>query len=308
MGFSSLVSPPMSARSESMLPKLSPAAIGWAALVLSVLSISWSALFVRLSDVGPLQSAFWRMAIAMPALYAISRAVGGKETGKSSKGGWGYSVAAGLCFAADLAFFHLAIGATSIVNASFIANMASIFAVAASAIVLKERVGPIVWMALAVALFGAWLMGGGKFDTSAFGYGDAMALGAAVVYAAYFLFIKQAQAHISSAEVMWRSSLVAAIAVFAIALVHGGALWPKLPIGWLPLLGLGLVSHALGQGLTAFVLGRLPVTPVAFAVLSQPVISTVLAAIILSEPVGLLQAFGAALILISIALTRFKTR
>lgn len=289
-------------------PPLSPEAAGWIALGLSVFTISWSALFVRFSDVGPLESAFWRMAIAMPALYVWTRFAAPAKGDRPTAGGWFDSLAAGLCFAADLAFFHLAIATTSVTNASFIANMASILAVAASALILKERIGPIVWAALGIALFGAWLMGGAKASLAALGFGDVMALGAAVAYGAYFIFLKRAQARISSALVMWRSSLVAALALFVLALVDGGAMWPRSPAGWLPLIGLGLLSHALGQGLTAFAIGRLSVAPVALAVLAQPVMTALLALLILLEPISAVQGIGAALILIAVAASRLKGR
>lgn len=282
--------------------------LGWVALGLAIFGISWSPLFVRYADVGPLASAFWRMGLAMPALYLWARLSPDTAPRASGGNGWGDAIAAGLCFAADLAFFHLAIANTSITNAAFIANMASIIAVAASALLLKERVGLLVWGALLVALCGAWLMGGAKASLTALGTGDVLALGAAFSYAAYFIFIKRAQARISSAEVMWRSSLVAALALLMIVLIAGEGLLPRTLEGWLPLLGLGLVSHALGQGLTAFALGRLPVAPVALAVLSQPVVTTVLAFLILAEPMALAQGLGAAMILAALAASRLKSR
>lgn len=283
-------------------------AAGWLALPLSILAISWSALFVRYADVSPIASAFWRMALAMPVLYLWTRLSVRSAHTTLTRGGWGISIGAGLSFAADLAFFHLAVGYTSVTNASFIANLASIFAVAASALILKERIGVIVWIALGVAMIGAWLMGGAQARLAAFGLGDMMAVGAAVTYGAYFIFLKQAQAHLSSALVMWRSSLVATLALLIAVILEGGAVWPKSAAGWLPLLGLGLLSHALGQGLTAFAIARLSVAPVALAVLSQPVITALLAMLLLDEPISLAQSLGAALILLAVAASRFKAR
>lgn len=283
-------------------------AAGWLALPLSILAISWSALFVRYADVSPIASAFWRMALAMPALYLWTRLSVRSAYTTLTRGGWGISIGAGLSFAADLAFFHLAVGYTSVTNASFIANLASIFAVAASALILKERISVIVWVALGVAMIGAWLMGGAQARLAAFGLGDMMAVGAAVTYGAYFIFLKQAQAHLSSALVMWRSSLVATLALLIAVILEGGAVWPKSAAGWLPLLGLGLLSHALGQGLTAFAIARLSVAPVALAVLSQPVITALLAMLLLNEPISLAQSLGAALILLAVAASRFKAR
>lgn len=285
---------------------LSPEAVGWLALLGAVFSISWSSLFVRFADVGPVASAFWRMALALPPIYVWARleARPGPAKSLTPKGDWAFSILAGLAFAADLAFYHLAIGATSITNATFIANLASILAVAGGALLLKERVGRKVWVALAVALVGAWVMGGAAAGTAGLASGDLFALGAAVAYGVYVLVLKQAQRGLSSAEVMWRSSLVTAAVLLVLALVEGETLLPQTALGWLPLLGLGLLAHATGQGLNAVAIGRLPVAPVALAVLAQPVMTALLARLIIGEPLGLLQAAGAAMILVAVASVR----
>ena len=45
----------------------------FAALVVGALAMGVSPIFVRLADVGPFASAFWRVALALPALYAWTR-------------------------------------------------------------------------------------------------------------------------------------------------------------------------------------------------------------------------------------------
>lgn len=89
-------------------------ALAFAALVLGAVAMGASPIFVRLADVGPYASAFWRCFLALPflALWALA------EKGPPLSAGIDRSVwLSGLFFAGDLFFWHLAILATTIANA-----------------------------------------------------------------------------------------------------------------------------------------------------------------------------------------------
>ena len=51
----------------------------FAALVAGAVAMGVSPIFVRLADVGPFASAFWRVALALPLLYAWMRLADGRE-------------------------------------------------------------------------------------------------------------------------------------------------------------------------------------------------------------------------------------
>src|SRR5690242_7592949 len=98
------------------------------ALFVGATFIALSPIFVRLSDVGPTASAFWRVALAAPLLWPLVLA--------SRRGGeavlpWKWLLAAGAAFAGDLAFWHWSIRFTSVANATLLANLAAPFVTAA---------------------------------------------------------------------------------------------------------------------------------------------------------------------------------
>src|SRR2546421_8423887 len=97
-----------------------------AALLLGAACIALSPIFVRLSEAGPTATAFWRVALAVPALwllYALKpKARLGRYTGK-----WWLLFAAGFAFAGDLGFWHSSIKLTSVANSTLLANLAAIF-------------------------------------------------------------------------------------------------------------------------------------------------------------------------------------
>ena len=66
-----------------------------AALVLGAVGMGASPVFVRLADVGPFASAFWRAFLALPFLWAWARFEDGGRPGGSYADGVGQEVGAG---------------------------------------------------------------------------------------------------------------------------------------------------------------------------------------------------------------------
>ena len=101
------------------------ARIALIALLAGALGIAFSPIFVRLSELGPTATAFYRVAFAVPALYVWIRLEpkGGPRARKpSTRSDFLRLTAAGLFFAGDLAFWHWSIKFTSVANATLLAN------------------------------------------------------------------------------------------------------------------------------------------------------------------------------------------
>ena len=111
---------------------------GFACLVLGAVAMGASPIFVRLTDIGPQASAFWRTALALPFLWIWAR-LENRPTGAPRLSGavW----LAGLFFAGDLFFWHLSILATTVANATFLATTAPIWVALGAGLVLSEKVG-----------------------------------------------------------------------------------------------------------------------------------------------------------------------
>src|SRR5690606_24670549 len=106
---------------------LSPTAVlAFVALVTGAVAMAASPIFVRLADVGPFASAFWRVALALPALWIWDRL----ETRPAAASSATVPIVlAGLFFAGDLFFWHLSILSTTVANATFFATTAPIWVV-----------------------------------------------------------------------------------------------------------------------------------------------------------------------------------
>src|SRR6476619_2083641 len=82
-----------------------------AALFAGATFIALSPIFVRLSDVGPTASAFWRVALAAPLLWPLVLA---SRQPAETPMQWQWLLLASAAFAGDLAFWHWSIRFTSV--------------------------------------------------------------------------------------------------------------------------------------------------------------------------------------------------
>jgi drug/metabolite transporter (DMT)-like permease len=280
--------------------------IGWVALLVGTGIIAWSGVLVRFLDVGPLAGAAWRMGLAVPALAVWARLVSGRRMNFTQPTAFAFPlILAGLAFAADVGFFHIALTGTKVANASFIGNMAPILTVVGGALFFTEHPPPRVWFALALALFGSWVMAGMAAPLN-LGFGDIFALCASIAYAAYLLVIKRVRAGLDGPTATLWSAAVSTIVLAIAAVARGEVLLPHSALGWTIVVLLGVVSHAMGQGLTSVAIGRVPVGLVALVLLAQPPVSALLAWRVIGETMTPLQMVGGAVILAAVFLARPK--
>jgi drug/metabolite transporter (DMT)-like permease len=278
------------------------------ALFAGAIAIALAPIFVRLSQVGPGATAFWRMSLSLPALWLLS---GIERRGASRprrvESGMDYRrlTAAGLFFAGDLAFWHWSIKFTSVANATLLANFMPIFVTLGSWLLFNQRVSAKFILSMLVAFAGTILIFGVSFSLSLQHlWGDGLGLITAVFYAGYIISVKRLRSQFSTATVMAWSGLVTSIVLLPVTVAFGESLLPVDVWGWLVLLGLALVSQVGGQGLIAFALAHLPASFSSLTLLIQPVMAAVFAWLILSESIAPLQATGGALVLAGIFFAR----
>jgi drug/metabolite transporter (DMT)-like permease len=270
--------------------------------------IALSPIWVRLADVGPTASAFWRVALAVPLLWAaVAIAPRGHET---LRGDWRMLVVAGIAFAGDLAFWHWSIQFTSVANSTLLANLASIFVTLAAWVLWRQRPRALFLLALALALVGVGMLvrTSVHFAPRAL-LGDALAVVTAMFYAWYLLTVKGLRDRgAATLRLMAVTSTVTAVVLLPAALASGEAMLPGGAGGWLILLGLAWITHAGGQGLIAYALAHLPAAFSSVGLLFQPVMAAAFAWMLLGEPLVALQVAGGIVVLAGIYLARRSSR
>lgn len=274
--------------------------------------IAFAPIFVRLSELGPSATAFWRLALALPVLWLWMRIEGrglGAPRQPSSFIDYRRLIVAGLFFAADLAVWHWSITLTSVANATLLANFAPIFVTLGAWLWFGQHFSRTFILGMATALAGATILIGTSFHLSLQHLlGDVLGLVTAVFYAGYILAVKELRDDFSSATILMWSGVASAMALLPISLLSGEGLVAFTAEGWAVLLGLALISQVCGQGLITYALAHLPAAFSSVGLLLQPAIAALLAWIILSEPLGLWQAVGGAIVLAGIVLARRESR
>ncbi|WP_245263358.1 DMT family transporter [Azorhizobium doebereinerae] len=274
---------------------------GILALVAGALAMGASVLFVRLADVGPFASAFWRTALALPFLLAWAMAEQGPRLPLPDRA----SLLAGVFFAGDLIFWHLAILGTTVANAAVLATTSPIWVALYAFLVLKEKVtwplaaGLLLCVAGTLALIGgSWHFAPEKLP------GDTAGLITAMFFAAYFLSVRAARRHFGAGLVTFLSTAVTSAVLLVVALVMEPTLMPASLAGAAALLALAIVSQVGGQGLMAVGLSVVPPVFGALVFFLEVVSAAALGWLVLGEHLGLLQGLGAALIVLGLFLAR----
>ncbi len=281
-------------------------ALAFASLLMGGMAIGFAGIFMRLSDVNPLASAFWRMALAAPFLWAWAFAVRAQDKDAGKRTDFGKSlVLAGIWFAGDMGIWHLSLHYTTVANATLLSNFAPVFIALWMWIAYRVRFAPVFIVGMAVALIGAIMLVGPNASGGDHKLlGDGLGLASAVFYAAYQLVIKDARAQYSTARLMAWSTTVTGLALLPFALTAPGNFWPVQLAGWLPLLALALVAQIGGQTVIAYAFAHLPASLSSVSLLIQPLTAAVAAWLIFQEALGLLQILGGALLLTGIYLSK----
>ena len=280
-----------------------------AALLGGAVCIALSPIWVRISDVGPTASAFWRVFLAVPLLWILFFSVKTKEK-KIFPPQWRTMLAAGIAFAGDLAFWHWSIQFTSVANSTLLANLASIFVTLAAWLLWRQRPSALFLAGLAAALAGVALLvraslagfSGGSPNAL---LGDGLGVVTAMFYAWYLLSVKGIRDRGGATlQLMAVTTTITAAILLPVALASGEALLPRTATGWLTLLGLAWISHTAGQGLIAYALAHLPAAFSSVGLLFQPVMAALFAWALLGESLSALQVAGGAVVLAGILLAR----
>jgi drug/metabolite transporter (DMT)-like permease len=280
-----------------------PRALATLALLAGAIAIAASPLFVKVSETGPVATAFWRVALALPVLWAWAALERRRHPHAGGGADWWLVVVAGVLFAGDLAVWHWSILLTSVANATLLANLAPIFVTLAVWLFYRRRPGGAFLAGMAVALAGTVVLLGGDFSlTGGELAGDCLGVVTAMFYAGYQLAVGRLRRHASTATIMAGSGLVTAAILLPIALVSGEQLFPATAVGWLKLLGLALISQAAGQSLIAYAMAHLRETFSSVGLLLQPVMAAVFAWVLLGETLGGVQIAGAVAVLAGIAI------
>lgn len=273
----------------------------YAALACGVGIIGFSAILIRVAEAPGMVAAFYRVGIGAlvltgPFLYAV-------RTGrcKLPRQGVTMAVVGGLFFGLDVGLWATGVSISAAANPTLLANTAPVWVGLGAALIFRERQSRTFWFGLALALVGAMIvLGQDLSQASNFGLGSAFGLLAGIFYGAFALAAQQGRQFLNTLAYLYLFTLSAAVLLLGINLVLGYPLTGYPPPTWWAFLGLGAGTHVVGWLLINYVQGYLPASLVSPSLLAQPVITAVLARVLLAEAFTLWQVVGAGVVLTGI--------
>lgn len=277
--------------------------------------IGTNALMVRIAQMPPTASAFWRMLIAgvLLCLLLVVR----RQWRPLPRRLWGWCLLPAVAFAMDLWMWHRSILLVGPGLATLLGNAQVFFMALAGVLLFGERVGARFALGLALAFLGLWLLLGQGWDALPAGYrwGVWLGLGTGLCYAIYNIGLRSAQRHaaavdarIELAQVLALASLGSAGVLGLFGVVEGIPFAIPGPRALLALLALALFGHCLAWILISKAMRHLPIALVGLLLLLQPVIAFLLDVALLGRATSAREWLGFGLSLAGIFVAGLKGR
>lgn len=266
--------------------------------------ISTTSIFVRLADVGPNVSAFYRMLFGAVMLLAGLLVLRQWRPVKLREAGW--LLVPGVAFAVDLMLWHRSIHQVGPGLATLLGNFQVFLMALAGVLIYRERIGAAFAAGTALALVGLYLLVG--LDWSRFGaeyrQGVVFGLLTGVAYAVYLLTTRHlqrsGQVTLAPAQLICVTSWICA-GVLGTSMLANGERFAIPDLGSFgALLGLAFFGQVLGWILLVRAMPRLPASLVGLLLLLQPGLSFVFDVIVFARPTRGMDWLGVGLSLLGI--------
>ena len=282
-----------------------PELVAFIALLIGNLALAGGPFLVRHSGVGPIAAGFWRLALAVPFLWAIAWMF--RQPVHWPRKGLTIALAvAAFFFAADLASWHAGILLTKLGNATLFGNVSSFFFAAWGLWLARKWPSTMQALSLSLAAAGCSLLMWGSAELSASHLkGDLLAALAGLLYTGYLILVERTRGQLQPLPLLFLASLFGALFLLPAALAANEQV---IPADWTGLFALALCSQVIGQGMLVYALGHVPPLVVGVAMLTQPALSALLGWIYYGEAFTARDWIGAAMIVGALILVRMKER
>ena len=261
-----------------------------------------STYFVRISEVGPISSAFWRSFLALPLILILIRFLRIQIQYKIENTNYFYLALPGIFLGIDHAAWHHGIMLTTIANSTLFASMAPVFVVIYSYLLFSIIINKKFLFGLIASIIGAVLLMYSSLELSIKNiYGDFWSLLAGAFYAAYLMstgILRDRRLNIYI--IFLFGTLFSALTLLIIVIFSNETILPVSLNGWLIIFCLAFISQFIGIGLITWALGKVKTGLASLTLMSEPVTASFLAWLLLGEYLTAIQLVGGIIILFGI--------
>jgi drug/metabolite transporter (DMT)-like permease len=277
-----------------------------AALAVAVVAVSTSAILIRLSEAPSGPMAFWRVAFTWLLLAPLAWRSGG-EFGKLRGRDLLSALLAGVALAAHFAAWFESVDRTTVAASVTLVTTQPAFVAVGAALLLDEPLSRRTGLGIAVALAGSALMSlDGLVNPGTAPepvVGNALALAGAVFAGAYVLAGRSVRQRVALVPYVIVVYAVCALGLLGYTLALGDPVFAYRPREWVLFLGMAVGPGLFGHTVINWALAHVESSVVSVSLVGEPVGSTLLALVILSEVPGPITLAGGAVVLAGIYIT-----
>ncbi len=275
-------------------------------LSVAVLAVSWGAPLARLTHAAPLAVAMWRMVLATALIAPVAVARGGVGVPRRFRR---EAVLAGVMLGLHFGLWIPSLWLTTVSASVVLVTTQPLFILLASPRFLGVRILGRNLLSFGLALTGVAIIAWGDLQVSMRAIlGDGMALAAGACMAGYMIVGKRLRGAVPLDRYLTVVYGGAAVTLVASVALAGSSPLPADSVSWLTLLGLAVVPTLTGHTLLNWALAHLQAYHVNLAVLLEPVLSTLWAWWLLSQPPPLHVIPGALLVMAALTLEYLPRR
>ena len=276
-------------------------------LALGATLIGFAPIFVKWSDLSPAAITFWRMLLALPLLTGFNYVINKKIFFRvKSKKTIFYTALASLAFTTDLTLWHYSMNITSVANATIIVNSAPIFVALLAFIFYKELPAKGFgksFLITYVGIIGLIIFSNNYANGKIFG--DLLCMIAAIFYAVYLLIISKLNKE-TSLNIIFYTTFFCCLFSLVPIMINSKSFIPISRFEWINMFLMAFLCQFGGQFLITFGIGKISASNGSIGLLMQPLTATLLAALIFSEILNLMQIVFVFITLAGIYLARLS--
>ena len=286
-------------------PKMNP----YAAVVIGVISVSASAIFVKLCSAPSGVIAFYRLFFSVLFIIPIFLKKHISELRYMTKKDLLFSIIAGILLAFHFILWFESLNYTSVASSTVLVTLQPLFAFLGTYLFFKEKLSGKAFFCGIITIAGSVLISWGdcKISESAL-FGDFLSLIACALITGYLLVGQSIRKRMTLISYTFVVYLISSIALFIFILTVKEPLYPYKLSDWFYFILLAIVPTLLGHSLFNWALRWVSTSIISMAILFEPVGATILAFIILGEKTVWPQIAGGLIVILGISLFVLDSR
>lgn len=277
-------------------------------LLLGVVSISTSAIFVKLSGAPAAIVALYRLLFTVILMTPWIVMRNRQELRSLRVKDWLLAVVSGIFLAFHFIFWFTSLTFTSIASSVVLVSMQPLFAFVGAYFLFKERTKLWSLLGAGIAMAGSVIIGWGDFRIAGMAlFGDMLALLGAIMVTGYWLIGQHMRKNVSLMVYTYVVYGISSVTLFVLNVISGVSFTDYAAKDWWIFLALAVVPTLLGHTVLNWSLKWVSASVVSVSILGEPIGASILAFLIFGEMLTTSQWLGGALILCGVYLFIKKT-